>query len=77
MQRHVGSEGTTPQPFNTMIARGSTPRGNNQPNLNIEQVDESRNTEHRKKQTPAYLRKQLSLRGWRPPTEHIKDVSID
>jgi hypothetical protein len=38
-----------------MIARGSPARGSNQPNLNIEHVDESRNIEHWKKQTPAYV----------------------
>ena len=60
-----------------MITRGSSASGSNQPQPNIEQLDESRNIEHRKKQSPAYLRKQLSLRGWRPPTKNIKDASND
>ena len=53
MQKQIGSEGTTSPQLNAMIARGSTASGSNQPQLNIEQLDESRNIEHWKKQTPA------------------------
>ena len=57
--------------------RGSAARGSNEPPPKIEELDENRNIEHWKKQTPAYIRKQLRLRGWRPPTENIKDVPKD
>jgi hypothetical protein len=37
-------------------ARGSAARGSNEPPPKLEGFDESRNIEHRKKQTPAYIR---------------------
>ena len=61
-----------------MIARGSAARGSNEPPPKVEGLDENRNIEHWKKQTPTYIRKQLRLRGWRAPGNgDIKDVPKD
>ena len=58
-------------------ARGSAARGSNEPPPKVEGLDENRNIEHWKTQTPVYIRKQLRLMGWRRPTENINDVSKD
>jgi hypothetical protein len=53
-------------------------RGSNEPPPKIEGLDENRNIEHWKKKSPAYIMKQLRLRGWRAPGNvDIKDAPKD
>lgn len=64
--------------FNYSDAPAAAARGSNDPPPPAKGIDESRIIEHWKKKSPAYIIKQLQLRGWRPPGNvDIKDVPKD
>ena len=59
-------------------APAAAARGSNDPPPPVKVIDENRIIEHWKKKSPAYIIKQLQLRGWRPPGNvDIKDVPKD